>query len=608
MHLRLVHASAANRFMRDILEAIAFEARALGAHAEVVDDEFDPDPSAVHVIVPHEFFAVTEPADWPSRATLARTIALTVEHPGTPWFETSTIQSRRCGAVMEINADALTELARRNIDALPFQIGYTAHWDHWHARQVERDVDILYMGSTDDRRDAMLAEAGRWWSDIRARLLIPTVAPKPGEAPDSITGVGKYELLARSRLLVNAHRLDSRCLEWVRVIEAMSNGCVVLSEHSSDAAPLVPGEHFVSARLETLGLIARGMVADDAELNRLRRNAYQFVRSELPMRPSVEAMLTLAADLVRTRRTVPPVHHVPEPPRPGLRTASWPTTITQIDIIGGAVRRIEQRLRRLDATVHAMSRGEAIDGAVEEVLRTPATQVSTPRVSVITANHQHRREVTEALASIAACAGPAIELLVQDDASTDGSVDAISEFLQQRPWLPARLFAASANRGASATRNHLLQHARGEFVFVLDADNGVYPDILRQLVDALDADPDAAFAYAPIAVRRGNEFIRLVSARPWLPDQLRHGNYIDAMALVRTSVLREFGGWDPEMDGWEDFHLWARMAEAGLHAAFVPQVLSWYRTSSHSLSVQVSVDAVGMWSRIRAAAPTVMHE
>ena len=143
---------------------------------------------------------------------------------------------------------------------------------------------------------------------------------------------------------------------------------------------------------------------------------------------------------------------------------------------------------------------------------------------------------------------------------------------------------------------------------MLDADNGVYPDVLRRLVGALDADPDAAFAYAPIAVRRGKKFLSLSSARPWLPDQLRLGNYIDAMALVRTEVLREFGGWDPEMDGWEDFHLWARMAEEGLHAAFVPQVLSWYRTSSHSLSVQVSVDPVGMWSRIRAAAPTVMHE
>jgi glycosyltransferase involved in cell wall biosynthesis len=305
---------------------------------------------------------------------------------------------------------------------------------------------------------------------------------------------------------------------------------------------------------------------------------------------------------------VPSASAVPAPPRPAAPVPGWPAQVTHLDVIGSAVRRVEQRLRRLDTALHAMARGEPVDGTVTEVVRTPAMDVVVPRVSVLTANYQHGREVTEALASIAACHGPSVELLVQDDASTDGSVPAIGAFLAERPWLPASLFAASANRGASATRNQLLRHVRGEFVFVLDADNGVYPDILRRLVGALDEDPDAAFAYAPIAVRRGDEFVRLVSARPWLPEQLRHGNYIDAMALVRTDVLRELGGWDPEMDGWEDFHLWARMAEAGMHAAFVPQVLSWYRTSSHSLSVQVAVDPVGMWSRIRAAAPTLMHE
>jgi hypothetical protein len=45
-----------------------------------------------------------------------------------------------------------------------------------------------------------------------------------------------------------------------------------------------------------------------------------------------------------------------------------------------------------------------------------------------------------------------------------------------------------------------------------------------------------------------------------------------------------------------------------MRAAFVPQVLSWYRTSAHSLSIQVSADPAGMWSRIRAAAPTLMSE
>lgn len=606
MKLRLVHARAANRFMRDILEGIAHEATALGAEAEVVDDEFLASDDVVHVVVPHEYFAVVEPRRWPTERQLARTIALTVEHPGTPWFEISAQQAQRCAAVVDINRDARTELRRRGIRAEPFQIGYTEAWDHWRGAATRRDIDIAYLASSDARRDAMLAEAGRWWADTRVHLMVPTVEPKPVDMADSRTSADKYHLLARSRVLVNAHRLESTCLEWVRVIEAISNGAVVVSEHSSDAAPLRAGEHFVSARLEALGLLARGLLDQPDVMQRLQRDSYEFVTTELPMRPSVERLVGLAERLARRQVRVPARRDIPEPPRPAVPPPGWPTHVSHADVLGGSIRRMEQRLRALNARLAALD-GTAVD-TDRAVVRTPAMDRATPRVSVLTASYNHRGEVIDALASVAACGGPAFELLVLDDASTDGSPDAIAEFLRDRPWLPASLSVAGVNRGPSATRNRLLEQARGEFVFVLDADNGVYPEILTRLVEALDADPEAAFAYAPIAAMRGNEFTRLVSARPWMPSLFRQGNYIDAMAMIRTAVVRKFGGWNPEMDGWEDFHLWVRLAEAGHHAAFVPQVLSWYRTSAHSLSVQVAADHAGMWSRMRAAAPTLLRD
>lgn len=606
MKLRLVHARAANRFMRDILEGIAYEAVALGADAEVVDDDFDPSADTVHVVVPHEYFAVVDPQQWPRERELTRTIALTVEHPGTPWFDVSADQAQRCAAIVDINHDARAALRRRGIDAEPFQIGYTEAWDSWRGASTARDIDITYMASSDPRRDAMLAGAGRWWADRTVHLMVPTVHPKPDDMADSRTSADKFELLARSQILVNAHRLESTCLEWVRVVEAISNGAVVVSEHSSDAAPLKAGVHFLSARLDALGLLARGLLDDPDELERMRREAYSFITTSLPMRPSVERLLDLAEHLATSPRPVPPQRDLPEPPRPSEPPPAWPVHPSPFDVLGGSIRRIEQRLRGLNALVTSMNGGEP--DADRELARTPSFDTCTPRVSVITASYNHRGEVLDALASIAACPGPTFELLILDDASTDGSPPAIAEFLAERPWLPAALWVAGINRGPAATRNRLLQRCRGEYVFILDADNGVYPEILTRLVEALDADPEAAFSYAPIAAMRGHEFTRLISARPWIPTLFREGNYIDAMALLRADVVREFGGWSSEMDGWEDFHLWVRLAEAGRHATFVPQVLSWYRTSAHSLSVQVATDHAGMWSRIRAAAPSLMRD
>lgn len=608
MKLRIVHASRANRFMRDILEGIAHEAEALGADAEVVDDVFDPDPDTAHLVIPHEYFSVTDPALWPDAGILGRTIALTVEHPGTPWFEISAQQVYRCAAAVDINRDAAAELKRRGVRVLPFQIGYTERWDHWRGGDGERDIDILYMGSTDEKRDRMLASAAPWWADVNVRLLVPGTAPKPEDGADSVTGSRKYDLLARSQLMINAHRLEAVCLEWIRVIEAMCNGCVVVSEHSTDAAPLRPGEHFISGGIDTLGLLSRGILDSPDDIDRLRHAAYDFIRAELPMRPAVETLLELAEDCVRRPRTMLPPADVPHPPRPQPIRPAWPQTASQLDIIGMSVRRIEQRMRTLERDLQQLTMSERPTSLVTEAVRTPAMDVTEPRVSVIIPLYNHADEVVEALSSVVATRGPSIEVLVYDDASTDGSGDVVADFLSTRPWLAGGLYVGALNRGLSIVRNELLSRARGEFTFVLDADNGVYPDVLARLTAALDEDPDAAFAYTPLAVRRGHVFTRLVSSRPWQPELFRQGNYIDAMALLRTQTLLALGGWDADMDGWEDFHLWVRIAEAGMYGAFVPQALSWYRGSEHSMSIEIAAHSVGLWSRIRAAAPTIMRE
>ena len=94
--------------------------------------------------------------------------------------------------------------------------------------------------------------------------------------------------------------------------------------------------------------------------------------------------------------------------------------------------------------------------------------------------------------------------------------------------------------------------------------NGIFPTALRRLAEALDDHPEASFAYSPIVALRGGRPAGLVSAKPWDPRELRYGNYIDNMSLIRRSALERVGGWAEYMRIWEDFHLWARMAEAGM--------------------------------------------
>jgi len=62
----------------------------------------------------------------------------------------------------------------------------------------------------------------------------------------------------------------------------------------------------------------------------------------------------------------------------------------------------------------------------------------------------------------------------------------------------------------AGSRNAAVARARGEYVFVLDADSGVYPSALGRLVAALDEDPEAAFAYPMIAALRDGRPVSLL--------------------------------------------------------------------------------------------------
>ena len=95
----------------------------------------------------------------------------------------------------------------------------------------------------------------------------------------------------------------------------------------------------------------------------------------------------------------------------------------------------------------------------------------------------------------------------------------------------------------------------------------------------------------------------------WDPARLRRGNYIDAMAMLRKEAVEALGGWNTAMlFGWEDFELWARVAESGGHAAFVPQALSWYRQTSTSMLMGSRIDEFSLWNQVRAAAPRLMAD
>jgi glycosyltransferase involved in cell wall biosynthesis/SAM-dependent methyltransferase len=125
---------------------------------------------------------------------------------------------------------------------------------------------------------------------------------------------------------------------------------------------------------------------------------------------------------------------------------------------------------------------------------------ATPLVSVVAIFFNSERFLDEAIRSVLAQTYPCWELLLVDDGSTDRSSTIARGYADREPQRVRYLeHPQHRNRGMSASRNLGLQHARGEYLALLDTDDVWLPEKLERQVAILEAQPDVALLFgAPL--------------------------------------------------------------------------------------------------------------
>jgi GT2 family glycosyltransferase len=190
--------------------------------------------------------------------------------------------------------------------------------------------------------------------------------------------------------------------------------------------------------------------------------------------------------------------------------------------------------------------------------------------------------------------GPAdleTEVLVVDNASDDGSADAVERWNASAEGLGERLRLIRGDRreGKAALDSMLLAEARGEFCLLLNEDSELRPGAVQELVQALRADPLAAAAGGrlldpagrpqPCAWRlpglgtsvAGALFLHRVLVTESGGERTREVGWVQSAAmLVRTRAAERVGYLDPEFfvysdetdfckrlhdDGWRILHV-----------------------------------------------------
>jgi GT2 family glycosyltransferase len=182
-------------------------------------------------------------------------------------------------------------------------------------------------------------------------------------------------------------------------------------------------------------------------------------------------------------------------------------------------------------------------------------------------------------------AGIGREVLVLDNASSDGSADAVSSRGGE-----ARLIALQRRAGKAENDSTLLREAKGEYCLLLNEDSELRPGAAAALVAALDADPRAGAAGAQLLSSDGRPvpcawrfpgvvtaligavFLHRLFTVQSRGDETRPVDWAQSSALmVRRKAAEEVGYLDPDFFVYYDeCDFCKRLGDAGWKTLFVP--------------------------------------
>ncbi len=203
----------------------------------------------------------------------------------------------------------------------------------------------------------------------------------------------------------------------------------------------------------------------------------------------------------------------------------------------------------------------------------------TERISVVIPCYNYASYVPEAIESALNQTLRAYEIIVINDGSTDNSLEAIRHFQDRVTVIDQE------NKGLIKTKNVGLEHAKGDWIIYLDADDIMQPDLLERLYhDARMTNSEVAYSAMEFI---GNES-GIFWSRPFSRRSLRKGNYINNSALMRRAALEKAGGYKQAMVyGFEDWELYLSLAEQGARFRYVEEPLLLYRR--HAVASRDSV-------------------
>ena len=624
--------SKSNLFIVEIGELVAAGFRELGCDAQLHIDGIpseSPAPDALQIVVtPHEFYNLFLTEKFPRpylRKLTANLHLLCTEQPDTGWFQSNLQWGSYARGIADINPLGVAAYRKRGLDAHQLQLGY--HDLLAHPQRIahrERTLDIAFLGSMTERREDFFAEHAPFFAARKCHLrLVPLGFAKTRQTKSYLDVERRNELLSQSRILLNVHYSDQKYFEWHRMLVGLANGCCIITETCKGYGELVPGRHFVMVEPEYLIPCCEYFLAHPDECEKIANAGREFIETQLRQSQTCARFLhqieqqhdgESSAQFIAADSPAAPL-----PPELSAilskHTRRLLGAALQRDIRGWFGRAGEELQTRERATEAAPMDNAARAAVIkkrggykarleqQEAERARGEEIVTfndndayarsadPKLAVLITLYNYAQHIDECIASVTRAATQLrepLEVIIVNDASTDRSLARALES-SRKSHLAIRVADKKFNTGLADARNTALQIARAPYVFMLDADNLVYPHALQQLL-AVISSGDYGAAYAMLCRFRGAIEKRegLLSYFDFDPEILVQYPYIDAMAMFRRDTLLQLGGYDNQLSqigwfGWEDYDMWLKFAQRRVPVGFLPNILCLYRHHDTSM-------------------------
>ncbi len=220
-------------------------------------------------------------------------------------------------------------------------------------------------------------------------------------------------------------------------------------------------------------------------------------------------------------------------------------------------------------------------------------------VSVILVNWNGRNDTLECLRSLAKASYEPMRIVVVDNASSDGSVDAV-----RREFPSVDMIANETNARFAGGNNIGIRQALGrgaDFVLLLNNDTTVDPMFLTELVKTTEADQEIGMVGAKIYYYHDPKRIWFAGGRiewwkGWMShvglreedhgqyDTVRDVDYITGCCLlVKRAVVEKVGALDERFFMYgEDADWCLRARAAGFRTVYQPKAMIWHKLSVSS--------------------------